>query len=229
MSSHPPTADEQPHYEECLCPISTCPPTITPLPLESRIPTLSDPTLPGPCIYHHRLSTRDAETAIFIQYAPEIDELKEVLSSGMVKFKRGGPGHGGQVVLQQKATTEQMSEASDALKVLVAERDRLIRELWEKFVGRWGGRVERRDDATMFVVDEGRHVLDLEQDALEEGKEDNLKEPVQDDDADPYVKRMREVQARMDDLEVTGERQKAKRAMAGKKADDYAKKASGSS
>ncbi len=229
--------DEQPHYEECLCPISTSPPTITPLPLESRIPTPNDPSLPGLCIYHHRLSTRDAETDIFTQYAPEIDELKEVISSGMVRFQRGGPGHGGQVV-RQKATTEQMSEATDALKQLTSERDRLIRELWDKFVARWGGRVERRDDGTMFVVDEGRHVLDQQDDDDDEaegegkgkGKEkEKLKDQVQDDEADPYVRRMREVQARMDDLEVAEERKRAKRTMAGKKADEYAKGAASSS
>lgn len=228
-ASQPDTGEEQPHYEECLCPISTTPPTLTPLPLESRIPTPADPTLPGPCIYHHRLSTRDAETAIFIQYAPEIDELKEVLSSGMVKFKRSGASHGGQVVVQ-KATSAQMSEASDALKQLISERDRLIRELWDKFVARWGGRVERRDDATMFVVDEGRHLLDREGGDHHDAKvKDKLHHQVEDDDADPYVKRMREVQARMDDLAVAEERKKAKRAAAGKRADEYANAGAASS
>ncbi|KAF7508582.1 hypothetical protein GJ744_009131 [Endocarpon pusillum] len=204
--------------------------------LESRIPTGDDPTSQGPD-YHHRLSTREAETAIFIQYAPEIEELKEVLSSGMVKFKRTGASHGGQVVVQQKATREQMSEASDALKLLITERDRLICELWDKFVARWGGRVERRDDATMFVVDEGRHLLDRQQggggggEQHEHANNDKMKmqEQVQDDDADPYVKRMRQVQARMDDLAVAEERKKAKRASAGKRADEYAQGAGASS
>lgn len=132
----------------------------------------------------------------------------------------------------KKATSEQLSEAADALKVLIAERDRLIRELWDKFVGRWGGRVERRDDGTMFVVDEGRHVRDLEGEGEgdggaggEEGKgkaKMKLQEQVEDDDADPYVKRMRAVQARMDDLELAEQRKKEKRAKAGKAADEYA-------
>ncbi|ERF68721.1 hypothetical protein EPUS_07139 [Endocarpon pusillum Z07020] len=65
----------------------------------------------------------------------------------------------------------------------------------------------------MFVVDEGRHVLDRQgggdqEDAKDKDK-DKMHDQVQDDDADPYVRRMREVQARMDDLAVAEERQKA--------------------
>lgn len=235
------------HFEECLCPITV---TVTPLPLDSRIPTPSDPTLPGQCIYHQRLQTREAETAIFIQLAPEIDELKEVLHTGMVRFKRGGPG--GQIVLKT-ATSEQLSEASDGLKALIAERERLVRELWARFVLRWGGRVDRRDDGTMFVVDEGRHLLDLEQEedqdqdqqaegaaegdgnteattttgrrtkkTTRDADDDDDDDSNKNNEADPYVRRMREVQARMDDLNVANQRKEAKRAKAAKKAEEYA-------
>lgn len=147
----------------------------------------------------------------------------------------------------KKATSAELGEASEGLKALISDRERLVRELWGKFVGRWGGRVERRDDGTMFVVGEGRHVLDMEElekekekeegDGGEEGLEEagegkgkkkkkkKLEEQVveEDDDKDPYVKRMREVQARMDDLEVAEERKKTKWAKAGKAADEYAK------
>lgn len=250
---------ETPHFESCLCPIY---PFLTPLPLDSRTPDPSDPILPGQCIYHHRLSTREAESAIFVQLAPEIDELKEVLSSGMVKFKHSSGA--GQVVLK-KATSEELDEASTGLKTLIAEREGLVQGCWALFVGRWGGRVERRDDGTMFVVDAGK-VLEEEVEEEEEeveaedseteeagavgkgegdgkGKEGEegekgekgepkakpkgkskakakaktkaqLDESVQDDEADPYVKRMREVQARMDDLEVGAERKEEKRAKA---------------
>ncbi len=131
----------------------------------------------------------------------------------MVKFKRG---QGGQVVLK-KATHEELGEASAGLKALIAERERLVRELWGKFVGRWGGRVERRDDGTMFVVEEGRHVRDLAQEDWGEGEgKKKLEDQVEDDEADPYVRRMREVQARMEHLIVAEERKKAKWAKAGK-------------
>jgi hypothetical protein len=213
MADH---ADDQPHFEECHCSILT---DTTPLPITTTlIPTPSDPVVSGQCIYHHRLSTRDAETAIFIQLAPEIDELKEVISSGMVKFKTA---IGGQVVLK-KATTEQMSEAQDSLKVLIQERERLVKELWSKFVARWGGRVERRDDGTMFVVDRANQGDEAGEDSDGKGKtKAKMEEQVADDEADPYVKRMREVQARMDDLKVADERKQAKRARAGKAAEEY--------
>jgi hypothetical protein len=217
-SPSPPNHDhDHPHFEDCGCLITL---STTRLPLHSREPTTDDPVLHGPCIYHHRTATRDEETAIFIQMAPEIDELKEVLSSGMVRFKRSGSG--GQIVLR-KATPEQIHEAQDSLRVLIAERERLVRELWGKFVVRWGGRVERRDDGTMFVVDAGTVE---EEGSDEEGrrrKKEVLNEDVKDDEADPYVKRMREVQARMDDLKVADERMKAKRAKAGKAAEEYNK------
>lgn len=128
----------------------------------------------------------------------------------------------------KKATTEELGEAVGALRVLIQERERLVRECWGRFVERWGGRCERRDDGTMFVVDAGK-VLEEEQkgDEGEEGGEGKAKarmeQQVEDDEADPYVRRMREVQARMDDLKVMDERVKAKRAKAGKAAEEYAK------
>lgn len=147
----------------------------------------------------------------------------------MVRFRASGSGSGngvsapgGGTIVLKKATSEEIGEAVDALWVLVKERERLVREVWGGFVGRWGGRVERGDDGRMFVVDGGTAQKEEQEGGEEKGKK-KMEGQVEDDEADPYVKRMREVQARMDDLEVAQERVRDKRERAGRAKEEYEK------
>lgn len=210
-------------FETCQCPII---PDVTPLPLSSSAPTPDCPTLPGQCIYHHRLSTREAESKIFDDLAPEMSELKKVLSTGLVRYMAAGLG--GQMVRAEKegstrqATQEELKSAKDDLKKLIEERNDLVEALWNRFVGRWGGAVKRKDDGTMFVVDEGRRVKEEAETVAKEGDDGDGDGKGEAGEADPYVQRMMEVQARMDDLKASKESQEKKRAKAQKAAEEYA-------
>lgn len=213
--------DDIPHFESCGCLIvasksglpTSAPekqadkgageeeesvPSQTLLPLHSRVPTPDDPVIQGQCIYHDRTKARDDETAIFVNMAPEMDELREVLGTGMVKFRPGGGSGGGAAAVvpyeTRPATDADLTEAKDALKILIEERDRLVRELWAAFVRRWGGLVRRKDDGTMFVVDEGKIAEGGGEDS---SKGEKIEEDVKNSEDDPYVRRMREVQNKL--------------------------------